>query len=114
MSACSWLSNGIQCEFPGTMSDSILGGGRWLCPHHNRGVDQESGAEIVHRSHRWAAMPNRAEAWVESRIGAVYAGESPAVKRLRAQIDAHMAGKRSGIASSRIFRNPGEDEDLAA
>lgn len=116
MSSCDWISNGAQCEFPGTMSDSILGGGRWLCPHHNRCDDQETGAEIVQRSHRWAALPNRAEAWVESRRASVYAGDSPVVTRLREQIGAYLQGRRTGIAASRLSspaRNPGGDEAAA-
>lgn len=114
MSRCDWTADGEQCEFPGTMSDSILGGGRWLCPHHARCDDQHAGREIVARSKRWAAMPNRAEAWNGSRKASVYGSESPTVKRLRAQIEAHRAGKSVGIVSSRIFREPGQDEEQAA
>lgn len=114
MSRCDWTADGEQCEFPGTMSEATTGGGRWLCPHHSRCDDQITGREIVSRSKRWAAMPNRADAWVESRKASVYAGESPTVKRIREQIEARRQGKPIGIVSSRIFRQPGDDEEIAA
>lgn len=109
MSQCSWISDGDQCEFPGTMSEGLKGDGRWLCPHHFR-ADRVTGAEIVERSKRWAALPNRAEAWVEARRKQVYGkGDNPMVARLRAQLDAAKAGRQVGIASSRL-RLSGEDE----
>lgn len=114
MSRCDWASDGEQCAFPGTLSDSILGGGRWLCPHHARCDDQATGAEIVARSKRWEAMPNRAEAWVESSRASVYGAESHAVKRLREQMAAHRGGRPAGIASTRLFRDSGQDELDAA
>ena len=91
MSACSWISNGEQCRFPGTMSDGLKGDGRWLCPFHHRTSDMVMADEIVERSKRWEAMPNRAEAWVAARKREVYAGESPTVKALREKMAAHAA-----------------------
>ncbi len=114
MSSCTYLANGIECKFPGTFSHGTLGDGRWMCALHRASDGQEQGAAIVARSERWAALPNRAEAWVEMRRAQVYAHESAAVIRLRAQMAEHQSGRKVGIASSRIFRTPGEDEEKAA
>lgn len=113
MSQCTYLADGIQCEFPGAFSNGTLGDGRWMCALHHEATGQQEGAAIVARSKRWALLPNRAEAWVEMRRSQVYAHESPTVKKLREQIAAHRAGKPVGIVSSRIFRQPGEDEAAA-
>lgn len=101
MSACSWVSNGEQCRFPGSMSDGLKGDGRWFCALHFRSKDDPIACdEIVQRSLRWELLPNRAEAWVAMRRKEVYGGESPTVKALREQIAEHMAkrGKREEAA----------------
>ena len=115
MSECSWISDGRQCRFPGIFSESTTGSDRWHCPYHRRSPDQAEGREIVERSHRWAALPNRAEAYLEVRRRQVYGeGDPPEVARLRGQIAAHAAGRSVGILSSRLMREPGADEREAA
>lgn len=114
MSECNWISDGRQCRFPGIFAESTTGSDRWLCPYHHRAPDQADGREIVERSHRWAALPNRAEAYLEVRRRQVYGeGDPPEVARLRAQIAAHQAGRTVGILSSRLMREPGEDREAA-
>ena len=85
MSRCTWTAtNGEPCRFPGTLSDGLKGDGRWMCPHHFRSNDQAASDEIVARSIRWSEMPNRQDAWIESRRRQVY-GDTvpPLVARLR-------------------------------
>jgi hypothetical protein len=110
MSQCAWMSDGERCRFPGTMAEATTGTDRWFCAHHFRSPGMAAGREIVQRSLRWDALPNKAEAWVEARRKQVYGeGDPPAVRKLREQIAAHGRGERVGIASSRLQREPGED-----
>ena len=115
MSQCSWMSEGERCRFPGTMTDATTGTDRWLCPHHYRSPGMAAGHEIVQRSIRWSQLPNAAEAWVEARRKQVYGmGDNPVVARLRAQIEAHRAGRPARIASSRLGLEDRDDDEAAA
>lgn len=92
MSVCSWLSNGEQCRFPGSISEAVKGDGRWLCALHYRSKDDPVlSDEIVSRSLKWETLPNRAEAWVEMRRREVYSTESPTVAAIRQQMAEHAA-----------------------
>lgn len=115
MSQCTWMSNGDQCQFPGTMADATTGTDRWFCAYHMRSPGMADGHEIVERSKRWAALKNPAEAWVAARRKQVYgSGDNPMVARLRAQLADREAGRTVGIASSRLLpRELGEDREAA-
>lgn len=121
MSRCCWTSDGEQCEFPGSMSESVLGGDRWYCAHHFRGKDPFIAAEIVERSKRWARMPNRIEAWNSSRTAEVYSGvDNPAVAALRARLIPRKPAGKSPLAkwlpkpANNPDREPGQDDEEAA
>jgi len=47
MSRCSWMSDGEQCEFPGTRADSTLGECRWFCAYHARSQSPAMASQIV-------------------------------------------------------------------
>lgn len=49
---CSWLSNGMQCRYIGTWSDSTVGTGKWYCREHSYHREQEDAAAVVNRSMR--------------------------------------------------------------
>lgn len=116
MSRCSWMSDGEQCEFPGTRADSTLGECRWFCAYHARSLDQGLAAQYVEASQRWAAMPNKAEAWVDRRRREVYANEPPAVKALRERLRPIEHPAVSPLAKwlPKPTRQPGDDLEEAA
>lgn len=114
MSRCAWLSNGEQCEFPGTRAVSTTGDCRWLCAYHYRGPSQATAAQVVESSQRWASLPNKAAAWVDRRRREVYANEPPAVKALRDRLKAREETRESPLAKWLTpARQPGEDEEAA-
>lgn len=117
MSRCCWISDGEQCEFPGSMSESVTGGDRWYCAHHFRNKGQATGAEIVERSQRWARLPNRVEAWNEARAAEVYSGvDNPTVAAIRARLTPRKPADKSPLTKwlPKPARQPGDDEDEAA
>lgn len=115
MSRCSWISDGEQCEFPGTRADSTLGECRWFCAYHARSQSPAMASQIVEASQRWAAMPNKAEAWVDRRRREVYANEPPAVKALRERLKVREETSESPLAKwlPKPTRQPGDDQEAA-
>ena len=115
MSRCNWMSDGEQCEFPGTRADSTLGECRWFCAYHARSQSPAMASQIVEASQRWASMPNKAEAWVDRRRREVYANEPPAVKALRERLRPIEHPAVSPLAKwlPKPTRQPGEDQESA-
>lgn len=117
MSRCCWISDGEQCEFPGTMSDTVTGGDRWYCAMHRHCPDQFTGREIVDRSKRWVTLPNKAEAWVAARRAEVYrTGDNPAVAAIRAKLKAGDPATKAPLSKWLPYRSrdPGQDDEEAA
>lgn len=106
---CEWTAGSVQgytrCMCPATLSTSRF------CVFH-RHADEVDAAGIV----AWSQEAT-AEDFIARAKAFTYRNESPTVRRLRAQIEAHKAGNPVGILSSRLIpkREPGQDdEDIAA
>lgn len=50
ITACAWVSNGEQCQYPGTCSNDTHGMGPWYCAAHSMHPTMERGRAIVERS----------------------------------------------------------------
>jgi len=99
---CQWIADDTRCACPASLSTSRF------CVFHRHAESVDSRG-IVHWSQDATADEYQARA-----KSFMCPSDPPAVRALRAQIDGHGSGRSAGIASSRIFREPGQDEELSA
>ena len=102
---CAWATagtTGMRCMCPASLATSKF------CVFH-RHADQVDVNGIV----AWSQDASVEE--YHAKVKAfIYPSDPPGVRALRAQMEAHRSGKPVGIASSRAFRQPGDDEEIAA
>lgn len=102
---CAWVTAGtagMRCMCPAPLSMSKF------CAFHRHPESVDVNGIVA-----WSQNASQEE--YQARVKAfMYPKDPPGIRALRAQIAAHADGKPVGIASSRLFREPGDDEREAA
>lgn len=90
---CSYTAGALRCHYPGGFGGSVKGGGRLYCREHAAGVDADTGALIVERSHREYPEPDWSPAGVKARAVERVKEEAAALRHASAPRHAGGAGR---------------------
>ncbi len=86
MSACSYAnSNGITCKFPGVLTTSLHGGGRWFCIWHWRLMNE--GHSPIDAKFHGDAIVQQSYEWDQSAEG--YRAMRDEAQKKKTDLDAH-------------------------